>query len=90
MVPLVELGLETLALIHQEVVGLVDDLAEAVNGRGLALGCGEGPFVVPLSLLDPWVVVTSFDVNPLGGLSRIPHMGCPTHGLSHTSGQRRP
>ena len=46
MVPQVEPGLKTLArgdLTLQEVVGLVDDIAEAVNGRGLALGAGKGP-----------------------------------------------
>ena len=69
MVPLVELGLETLALIHQEVVGL-------------ALGGGEGRCearLAPLSVLDPWVVVPLF-----GGLPRTPHMCWPHQGRGGT------
>ena len=84
MVPQVELGPKTLArgaLTPQEVVGLVDAIAEAVDDRGLAPGGGEGPFEGPLSLLA-WVVVTSyFDVAP-----RIPHVQYSFIHHSHLEG----
>ena len=80
MVPQVELGPKTMArggLTLQEFVGLVDDIAEAVNGRGLA------PLKLPFLSWTPGWSLPPLMLNPLR--RPIPH---PPHGLN-TSGQRR-